>query len=300
MLRQSAFALALVAVAAAAAVAAPQDHFFDSNGVKIHYVTEGQGEPVVLIHGFTASVPVQWQLPGIFSRLAKEYQVIAIDNRGHGKSDKPHDPAKYGPEMVGDVIRLLDHLKIDKAHIVGYSMGGFMTGYLISKHPERVISATLGGAGWEQAEDPRLTFIEDLAKSLETGEGIRPLIMQLNPPGAPAPSEEQISSINQMVMLMNDPKALAACIRGIRGLSVAKEKLEANQVPTLCIIGDKDPLKAGVDEMEKHMANLTVCVVPGADHMTAFTQPKFINDLKAHLAAHSLTKVPAAAGAGGK
>jgi pimeloyl-ACP methyl ester carboxylesterase len=91
---------------------------------------------------------------------------------------------------------------------------------------------------------------------------------------------------------------LAACIRGIKNLEVPEEKLKANQVPVLAIIGEKDPLKAGVDEMESRMSNLKVIVIPGADHMTCFTQPKFINDLKAFLASHSQAKTPATAAAG--
>ena len=88
------------------------DSFFDSNGVKIHYTVQGKGEPVLLIHGFTASIPLQWGLPGITAALAKNYQVIAFDNRGHGRSGKPHDPKQYGKEMVEDAVRLLDHLHI--------------------------------------------------------------------------------------------------------------------------------------------------------------------------------------------
>ena len=298
MLRRSTVLVALCAILFAAAARAAEDQFFDSNGVKIHYIVEGQGEPVILIHGFTASIPVQWQLPGIFSKLSKEYQVIAIDNRGHGRSDKPHDPAQYGPEMVEDVIRLMDHMKIEKAHVVGYSMGGFMTGHMISKYPGRLLSATMGGAGWSQADDPRLNFIDDLAKSLDEGKGIGPLIIQLTPADRPKPTEEQMANINKMLMLMNDSKALAACIRGMKGLAVPEEKLKANQVPVLAIIGEKDPLKAGVDEMQSRMSNLTVSVIIGADHMTTFAHPKFVGDLRAFLEAHSPAKAKATASAG--
>ncbi len=302
MLRRMFPAFALLAILATSNLAtsilattarAAEDHYFDSDGVKIHYVTEGEGEPVILIHGFTASIPVQWQLPGIFSKLAKDYQVIALDNRGHGRSDKPHDPQQYGAEMVEDVIRLMDHLKIERAHVVGYSMGGFMTGYLVSKYPDRVITATLGGAGWAQADAPELDFIDELAESLESGKGIRPLIERLTPADRPKPTEEQLKAINQMLMLTNDPKALAACIRGMKGLAVAEESLKANEVPTLAIIGEIDPLKTGVDEMEKRMANLTVIVIDGADHMTAFGNPKFIAGLKDFLADHSTAKAAA-------
>src|SRR5690606_38196841 len=149
---------------------------------------------------FTASIPVQWAMPGVVSKLAKNYQVIALDNRGHGKSDKPHDAKQYGPEMVGDVVRLMDHMKIKKAHVVGYSMGGFMTCYLLANHPDRLLSATLGGAGWAQADDARLSFMTELADSLDAGKGIGPLILHLTPADRPKPTEEQISQVNQMLM----------------------------------------------------------------------------------------------------
>ncbi|MFO0947208.1 MAG: alpha/beta fold hydrolase [Planctomycetota bacterium] len=81
-------------------------------------------EPVLLIHGFSASILMQWGVPGILDRLASNHQVIAFDCRGHGKSDKPHDPSMYGANLAEDAIRLLDHLGVKKAHVVGYSMGG--------------------------------------------------------------------------------------------------------------------------------------------------------------------------------
>lgn len=285
---------AVLCVLAFSSFTVAEDQFFDSNGVKIHYIVEGQGDPVVLVHGFTASIPVQWGLPGILSKLSKDYQVIALDNRGHGKSDKPHDPAKYGPEMVADVIRLLDHRKIRKAHVVGYSMGGFMTTYLLTAYPDRVITATLGGAGWSKADDARLNFMAELADSLDAGKGIGPLIVQLTPADRPKPTEEQINTINQMLMLTNDSKALACCIRGMKGLAVTEEKLRDNKVPTLALIGAQDPLKVGVDEMQKVMANLTVDVIQGTDHMTAFRSPVFIDGLLAFLASHSSVKAAAA------
>ena len=113
------------------------------------------------------------------------------------------------------------------------------------------------------------------------------LIERLVPEGKPKPTEEQIKSINSMLLLTNDPKALAACARGMSGLAVPEAKLKANQVPTLCIIGEIDPLKTGVDAMRERMTNLKVCVVDGADHMTCFTDPQFVDELKNFLSAHS-------------
>ena len=86
---------------------------FDSKGVKIHYAVEGKGEPVVLIHGLTSSAVMNWELPGTVRLLSSKYQVIAFDCRGHGQSGKPTGEDQYGVEMVEDVMRLLDHLKIE-------------------------------------------------------------------------------------------------------------------------------------------------------------------------------------------
>jgi pimeloyl-ACP methyl ester carboxylesterase len=129
-------------------IAAAESQFFDAKGVKIHFLIEGTGEPVVLIHGLDSSARVNWQMPGTIDALARDHQVIAVDLPGYGESDKPDDPAAYGEQWVDDVILLLDHLNIRKAHIVGYSMGGMVALKLIAEHPERVISGTLGGAGW--------------------------------------------------------------------------------------------------------------------------------------------------------
>jgi pimeloyl-ACP methyl ester carboxylesterase len=126
----------------------PESQFFTAKGVKIHYLLQGTGEPVVLIHGWYSSAVINWQWPGTIAALAKEHQVIALDLPGYGQSDKPHRDQAYGLQWVEDVILLLDHLNIQKAHIVGYSMGGMVALKLISEHPDRALSGTLGGMGW--------------------------------------------------------------------------------------------------------------------------------------------------------
>src|SRR5262245_35470453 len=133
-------------LAASAADVAP--HTFDSAGVRIAYVEAGSGEPVVLVHGLYSSAEMNWVLPGTFARLAEHRHVIALDLRGHGRSDKPTAEDAYGQPMVEDVVRLMDHLAIPKAHVVGYSLGGIIVMKLMVDHPDRVISGTLGGMGW--------------------------------------------------------------------------------------------------------------------------------------------------------
>ncbi len=263
-----------------------QDKFFDSGGVKIRYTDHGQGEPVLLIHGFGINLDMQWALPGVIKELAKDYRVIAFDCRGHGLSGKPHDPKQYGMEIVDDAVRLLDHLHIQKAHVVGYSMGAMIAAKLLVTHPDRLRTATLGGAGPVRKDQRQARFAEQLADSLEQGKGIAPLIEALTPVGKPKPSPEQIEGVSKLFTALNDTKALAAVVRGWKDLAVSDAELKANRVPTLALIGEIDPLKKGVDEIEGRLAHLKTVVVPGADHMTAFTRPDYLQALRAFLKKH--------------
>src|SRR5688572_14555099 len=144
-LRVAALVLAATSVAVAQPTA-PPDRFFDSNGVQIRYVQQGAGAPVVLLHGYTGTLDRHFVANGVFAAIAKDHRAIAMDLRAHGKSGKPHDPKTYGDELAKDVVRLLDHLKIQRAHIVGYSLGAILAGRLIVTDPERLASVAFIGA----------------------------------------------------------------------------------------------------------------------------------------------------------
>jgi pimeloyl-ACP methyl ester carboxylesterase len=277
--------------------AVAEDAFFNSGGVKLHYTVQGKGEPVILVHGYAANIQMNWAavLPG----LAQSYRVIALDNRGHGLSEKPATPEDYGIKFVDDVLALMDHLSIKKAHVVGYSMGGFITDKLLTTHPDRLVTATLGGAGWMKTDDDRAGF-EALAQSLEQGKGLGPLFVFLTPKGEAPPTEERIQGINQMMLTFNDPKALAAVARSFPALAVTEAQLRSNKIPVLAIIGEKDPLKDGVDKLEGVMSNLKIEVIEGANHMSAFASPKFLSTLKSFLAEHPAEASKKAAAAGSK
>lgn len=137
------FAALLVTVTACAA---PQS--FTVDGVRLSYFVEGQGDPVVLLHGLGSSANLNWRASGTVRSLSQHYRVIALDFPGHGRSDSPSNASAYGVAMVNDVVRLLDHLHIRRAHIVGYSMGGMVALKLAVLHPDRVHSVLLGGMGW--------------------------------------------------------------------------------------------------------------------------------------------------------
>jgi pimeloyl-ACP methyl ester carboxylesterase len=265
-----------------------ESRFFDSNGVKIHYTVEGKGEPLVLVHGFAVNVTLQWG--PVIRALGSQYQIIALDNRGHGRSGKPHDPKQYGMQMVEDVVRLMDHLKVKKAHVAGYSLGAFVTLKMLATHPDRFVTATLGGAG---LGDPKeVGFLDKLGASIERGNNFGPLIERLNPPGRPKPTEQEIKSTSQFLAALNDTKALAAAIRGMKELVVDEEKLKAIKVPTLAMVGDQDPLKDTVDALRGKLPNYRTVVIEGADHLNAFARPEFSRTLRTFLADHALDAKP--------
>ncbi len=277
----------LLPLPARAADTAAQDLHFDSGGVKIRYLVQGEGEPVVLVHGFTASVETNWGAPGTIDALAKNYRVIAIDARGHGKSDKPHDPAAYGFRMVEDVIRLMDHLEILKAHIAGYSMGGGIVLQAVVTYPDRFYSAILGGSGWRPPGSGFEGTMTALADSLEQGKGLGPLIVALNPVGRPAPTPELIAAANERLLATNDPLALAAVIRGgATNRQITADELRNNRVPMLAVVGEIDPVKAGVDAMVGVASNLEVVVLPGRDHLSAVADPGLASSMLEFLVRH--------------
>ena len=140
---------------------------FQSDGVRIAYWDEGEGEPILLIHGFASNVATNWIDPGWVSTLmASGRRVIAFDNRGHGQSEKLYDPERYGaPIMAEDARRLLDHLGIERADVMGYSMGARISAFLVLNHPARVRSAILAGLGINMVRG--MVGTGPLAKALE-------------------------------------------------------------------------------------------------------------------------------------
>ena len=166
--------LFLVVLFFAAPSAQPEERFFDANGVRIRFTVQGQGEAIVLLHGFAASLDM---MGALVAPLSEGYRVIAMDVRGHGKSGKPHDAKQYGTEMVEDVVRLLDHLEIERAHVVGYSMGGAIALKLITTHPDRLLSAVVGAYGWHRVPEKVGEDLMERRRRLPgAGRGFRPTL----------------------------------------------------------------------------------------------------------------------------
>jgi pimeloyl-ACP methyl ester carboxylesterase len=280
----TAFALAIASTTAMAL----KDKYFDSAGVNIRYVDEGAGEPIILLHGFTWNIEINWIDTGIFAELAKTYRVIAFDSRGHGKSDKPRDPARYGHEMGQDVIRLMDYLKLPKAHIMGYSMGASIIAQQVTKSPERFLTVILGGSagriGWSN-EDQKLVNV--VSAELDQG-SVTSLILALWPTNQPKPSADadEVKAISAKLLEANDPKALAAMVRSRRDQTVTLADMAAIKVPKLGIVGTLDPTKKSFEELKAALPQMKLVLIEGAGHIGAPARPEFIKAVKEFLAEH--------------
>jgi pimeloyl-ACP methyl ester carboxylesterase len=259
-------------------VGSAQDQFFDSNGVRMRYVEQGTGDVVVLIHGNGGSLQ-GWIDRGVLPTLARDYRVVAIDARGHGKSGKPHDPRAYGREMGLDVIRLLDHLKVRRAHIIGYSMGASITATLLTSHPDRFITATLGGAAgrfrWT-AEDTSRAMQEASEKERDCVSKTQ--IRRLTAVGQPKPSDEEIRKASEACMANpnQDRFALAALHRSLPEQAITPEQVKAVKVPTLGVVGSLDPYLADFKELATLRPAMKLVVIDGATHGNATQRPEFV------------------------
>ena len=259
-----------LAPASQAQTAAAQS--FDSNGVQISYADRGRGVPVVLIHGFTGTWARHWEGPGVMQALeAAGYRVVAMDCRGHGQSGKPAEPAQYGMEMVGDVLRLLDHLKIERAHVVGYSMGGAIANQLLIKNPERLLTVTLLGAGWAGDDLTELTSTMNMMADGFARRDASVLVRLVNSSSTAQPSEQEIAAMNAALFARNDPQALSAVARTLPALmKVPGDILRKTTLPVLALIGDQDLSNLeNVRRMKTIVPRLEVIELPGATHASS-------------------------------
>jgi pimeloyl-ACP methyl ester carboxylesterase len=229
---------------------------FQHRSVDIAYLDEGQGEPIVLVHGFASSKEVNWVQPGWVATLTGAgRRVIALDNRGHGQSSKLYDPADYHTtRMAGDVRALLDHLGLPRADVMGYSMGARITAFLALESPDRVRSIVLGGLGMHLIDGVGLP--ESIAEALE------------------APSLADVTDPQGRMFrafadqTRSDRRALAACIRGSRQV-LTREQAASIATPALIAVGTKDPIAGSAEGLAAVLPNARALHIPGRDHMLA-------------------------------
>jgi pimeloyl-ACP methyl ester carboxylesterase len=227
---------------------------FDSDGVRLHYVINGPdgGAPIVLVHGFASDYQLNWVGTRWQETLTKAgLRIIGLDCRGHGASDKPHDPAAYALGiMAADVRRLLDHLDIDRAHYLGYSMGARTGVQAMLDYPERLNKVILGGAGWVGA----FRSAQDIAKAMRGQPTSNPVAKTFYSFAKARPS--------------NDLEALAACILGPQP-DPDPARLASITNPVLVVVGDKDDIVSEVERLVESIPTSRLVRIAGRDHMSA-------------------------------
>jgi pimeloyl-ACP methyl ester carboxylesterase len=234
---------------------------FSSDGVKLAYLdmaptVEGQGGTVMLVHGFGSSHAVNWVNTQWTKTLTHAgHRVVLLDNRGHGASEKLYDPAAYASQiMAADVVRLMDHLDIARADIMGYSMGARISAYLALAHPERVRALLLGGLGIHLVEGVGLPL--GIADAME------------------APSLDALTDPMQRMFRAfadankSDLRALAACIRGSRQV-MSRDDLRKLTMPTLVSVGTVDAVSGSGPELARLLPNARSFAIEGRDHNLA-------------------------------
>lgn len=233
---------------------------FKNGAVEIAYLDEGaenpNAEPIVLVHGFASTKEVNWVNPSWVTTLTRAgRRVIALDDRGHGGSSKLTDPAEYhSAKMAGDVAALMDHLNIERADVMGYSMGARITAYLAVDHPARVRSAILGGLGIRLVDGVGLP--ESIADALEA-----PSL-----PDVKDPMGRVFRAFAEQTK--SDLKALAACIRGSRQ-TLSREQVAGMGIPVLVAVGTKDVVAGSGPELAALIPGAQALDIPDRDHMLA-------------------------------
>ena len=257
--------------------AAATKSFTSGDGTEIAYDAQGAGPTVVLIHGLTGSKKD-------FSPLAKKLsgaglRAIVVDVRGHGASDKPHSPDAYGQRIVTDIRDLLDHLSVDSAHIIGYSMGGDIANKFREMYPSRILSCVVGGAGlgvskgW--ADDPH--DFNQIAESLAKGDGWLPLLRQSGAISPGVASEDKIADVNELMTNGQDTDAQSALLRRYDAIELDPQKSKDNTVRTLIVVGSKDAEHASAIDLNAILSNSSLHVIDGINHFEAWTHKEFDN-----------------------
>ena len=262
--------------------------FFNNKGVKIYYEIEGEGPPVILIHGFAANIEANWKATNWVNILKNDYKLILVDCRGHGKSDKPKDATQYGEKMSEDIVKLLDHLSIEKTNFFGYSMGARITTDILLQKQERFISAIMGGFPLVYPKKRTDFFTKRIMKKWVKGLKTTNLDDIKN-----KDARRFRKVISQYANShLQDLEALACVLEGevqrpdglLPTNPKRKESLKKVNVPVMTVFGADDGiLKSGKSIGADLVPGSCHFQIEGKDHISVVADPKFHIVVKAFL-----------------
>jgi pimeloyl-ACP methyl ester carboxylesterase len=250
------------------------ERFFVSDDVRLRYLDDGAGDPIVLLHGFAHDAG-RWVKSGAFTRLAARHRVLALDCPGHGQSDKPHDPARY-TQVDTDILRMLDDANVARAHCVGYSMGGALVGRLLHRHRDRVLTATVVGATG-MASTARSGERARLADGFARGDA-RALVLAVRPTNEPLPDDAHLLDASARILAGNDPLALAALLRAPIVPVTAQDLAVASETtPMLGVAGTADPALNALYSLQKTVPRMEIVAIDGAGHAATINRPEVVD-----------------------
>lgn len=239
---------------------------FESGGLTLAYDdigAPGEGRPMILVHGFTSNRNENWRRLGWYGALERRRtRVIALDLRGHGESAKPHDPAAYGREnMSGDVLALMDHLGVERAHLLGFSLGSRVALAAALKAPKRFATLTIGGIG-EKLFEPRMMAGNPMAEAMEAAD---PETIK----------EPMLKSFRQFADDQGEDRLALAALTRARDEPFAREALAKLDVPVLVVAGARDELAGDPKPLADAFPDGRAVTIPGCDHFSVIPHGLF-------------------------
>ena len=230
--------------------------YVDNAGVSIHYHVEGSGPPLVLQHGLTSSLK-NWYAYGFVEELQKDYRLILVDARGHGRSGKPHEPKDYDLKLrVNDILAVMNDLGVDKAHYMGYSMGGRIGFGIVMHALERFHSLIIGG----MSALPSLDAFDPQQQADLLRRGMDAYLAEAETREGPLPADRKA------VLLANDAEAMAASVLAPRGTDGIENLLPKLNLPCLLYCGDADGFYAGSKASSELIPSAVFATIAGLDH----------------------------------
>lgn len=264
---------AVVAPAPARLAAAP-DRFFTTDGVRLRYREVGRGDPIVLLHGYTARLEYMGDLA---DSLARDNRVIVLDQRGFGESSKLSDPARFGRKMGDDVVALLDELDIRRAHLVGHSMGALIAANVAARYPDRAAGVGLIAGPFYPDSAAFAGLSGAWVTALERGEGFKSFLMWILP-GMP---DSAAVGMSAQMLAANDMGSLLAAMRAMGGLVVGRESAGRIRAPAVVAVGTGDPLHPQSQALAAWWPSAQLVVLPGVDHLAIVVRPEVIGAIRA-------------------